>query len=111
MFDRTHPGAHRALDAFGAMRMGGDEGAALGGFLDGGADLGFGVLRLARLGAGSEHRAGGDDLDEIRAVVQQVVHVLADFGFVVGNAEAEPGRDHGPGGQAGDLAATAMMVM
>ena len=52
VLDGAHAGAHRILDALGAVRVGRDETAALGRFLDRRAELGLGVLGLAGRRAG-----------------------------------------------------------
>ncbi len=107
MLDRAHARAYRALDALGAMRMRSDEGAALRGFLHRGMDLGFGVFGFPGFGASGQHRAGGDDLDQVGAAIEHDVDMPAHVIHALGDAAAECFRHHGALRQAGDLAAAA----
>ena len=70
MVDGAHAGAHRRLDALGAMRMRGHEAAPSVRFFHRHRQLGVGVLLRARRNALRHHRAGGEDLDEVRAVLE-----------------------------------------
>ncbi len=99
MLDRGDAGARRALDALGAVGMGGDLLVPHGGLGDQGVELLLGVLRRADLGLLGEHAAGRHDLDPIGAVLDLEAHQLADLGDAVGDArevlETQVGREPG----------------
>ena len=107
MLDRAHAGAHRALDAFGAVRVGGDEGAARAA-----------SSTAARISASLYSDSPGSVPAVSTAPVaitlmksappsSRSLHLLPHLALGVGDAAAELVGHHRALGQPGDLAAAA----
>ncbi len=77
MLDRVHAGAHRALDALGAVRMRGDLHVVVVRRGDDGRQLLVGELRGGARLRDRQHAAGRRDLDRVRAVLVALAHRLA----------------------------------
>ena len=91
MFDGTHPGADRVLDADSAVGVGGDELALGFGGLDHCAHLRFGEFRFAGFGADSEHCSCCNRLDKVGTVFDQVAGLCSRLFGRAANAQPHVG--------------------
>ncbi len=107
MLDGRDSRANRRVDPLSAVRVRGDPRAVLRRLGHRGVHLLLGKLLDAGLRPRGEHRAGGDHLDEIRSVIENLAHALPHLGRRVGDAESHVGWERDIGGLAGDLATAA----
>ena len=107
MLDRAGAGADRTLDALGAVRVRRHERPVQRGLVHRRTDLVFAELRRARRGPPRQHRAGGDDLDEVGAPVEDLADHAPDLVGGVRHPEPELSRDLDVGRHRRDVAATA----